>query len=217
MPQEILSVEDFEKNVAAHEMQVIYEDGVNRHLKFKAPDTGNMYFGLITWPGYLCYYGDMGTYVFCRLQDMFEFFRAGDRGLYQIDHHYWAEKLQAVDQPGARRNDRGGGWRVYSSELFEAAVVSDFEEYCEYHSPSDKDALWSRVESDVLSVMFDGYDVAVGAAMEFEHENRLVFPDFYEHNLHELDHRFVWCCFALRWAIRQYDALSPASVEGGVA
>ena len=65
----------FLRDVAEHEMIVVRDDGVHRHIRFKKPGTSCMHFDLITWPGYLCYTGDMGTYVFSRLTDMFEFFR----------------------------------------------------------------------------------------------------------------------------------------------
>lgn len=62
-------------DVAKHQMTILRDDGVNRHVRFKQPNSSNMFFDLITWPGCLCYTGDMGTYVFRRLEDMFEFFR----------------------------------------------------------------------------------------------------------------------------------------------
>lgn len=65
----------FLNDVANHEMIIIRDDGVNRHVRFKRPNSSCMYFDLITWPGHLCYTGDMGSYVFRRLEDMFEFFR----------------------------------------------------------------------------------------------------------------------------------------------
>ena len=90
------SQEEFQKDVSQHGVTIIRDDGVNRHIRFKRPGTMCMHFDLITWPGYLCYCGDMGTYVFSRLEDMFEFFRT-DR---DINPGYWAEKLQAVDNHG---------------------------------------------------------------------------------------------------------------------
>jgi len=69
------SEESFLRDVAEHAMLLIRDDGVSRHVRFAQPGTGCMHFDLITWPGYLCYTGDMGTYVFQRLTDMFEFFR----------------------------------------------------------------------------------------------------------------------------------------------
>ena len=52
-------------------MIVLRDDGVYRHIRFKKPGTGCMHFDLVTWPGYLCYSGDMGCYVFCRLNARF--------------------------------------------------------------------------------------------------------------------------------------------------
>lgn len=72
-----ITEETFLADVAAHQIHVLRDDGVHRHIRFKRPGTYCMQFDLITWPGYLCYTGDMGTYVFNRLEDMFEFFRTG--------------------------------------------------------------------------------------------------------------------------------------------
>ena len=77
--------QSFLKDVAEHQMTVLRDDGVNRHVQFRRPGTICMGFELITWPGYLCYTGDMGTYVFRRLEDMFEFFRT-DR--YIVDPNF---------------------------------------------------------------------------------------------------------------------------------
>ncbi|MFK5283374.1 hypothetical protein ACI3PL_27750, partial [Lacticaseibacillus paracasei] len=57
------------------------DNGVYRHLRFKAPDTGNQHFHLVTFPGRLVYCGDMGSYLFERTTDMFGFFRRPDRGI----------------------------------------------------------------------------------------------------------------------------------------
>ena len=88
---------DFLKDVAAHEMEILRDDGVYRHIRFKKPGTWCMHFDLVTWPGYLAYSGDMGCYVFSRLNDMFEFFRT-DREYLQRDGRqlcinlcYWSE------------------------------------------------------------------------------------------------------------------------------
>lgn len=93
------SHESFMRDVATHEMTVFRDDGLYRHIRFRRPNTMRTHFDLITYPGYLCYSGDMGTYVFSRLDDMFEFFRT-DR---DINPGYWSEKLQAVDNHGLGR------------------------------------------------------------------------------------------------------------------
>ena len=65
----------FLNDVKDHQMTIVRDDNIGRHLRFSKPGTSCMSFDLITWPGYLCCTGDMGTYVFKRLPDMFEFFR----------------------------------------------------------------------------------------------------------------------------------------------
>lgn len=212
-------IKDFERQVAEHRMQVIQDNGVHRHLIFKRPDSSNMYFGLVTWPGYLCYYGDMGTYVFSRVEDMFTFFRKPDdpERFHSISYGYWAEKMQAVNASSARGHDAGGGYKVWSPELFKAAIEADFRSHfdLEEGQPLDQGEhaeLWADVQRCVLARADDGYYEAVKAAMEFDHDGSQLFPDFYESLLHEYDHHFLWCCHAMRWAIDLYD-LTPKPVE----
>ena len=95
------TAEQFLRDVDHHNMSVMHESGVYRHLRFRQPDTGNMWFDLVTWPGFLTISGDMGTWTFARLPDMFEFFR--DSKL-RINCDYWAEKLQHGNHIG--RPDR---------------------------------------------------------------------------------------------------------------
>lgn len=74
-----LTVERFLQDVADHKMTVVMDNGVYRHLRFANSDSKlafNQWFDIVTWPGFLAYSGDMGCFVFSRLKDMFEFFRA---------------------------------------------------------------------------------------------------------------------------------------------
>ncbi|MCI2958192.1 hypothetical protein MN032_10835 [Agromyces atrinae] len=82
------------ENTRAHEMQILHEDGVYRHLRFKAPDTMMWHFDLITWPGSLAIRGDIGSgFIFTRTVDMLRFFDQG-QGPGWINASYWAEKLE---------------------------------------------------------------------------------------------------------------------------
>jgi len=65
---------DFLIKTENHKMNVLNDDGLYRHLRFKHPETFIAWFDLISWPGNLCIRGDMGCYVFARLEDMFQFF-----------------------------------------------------------------------------------------------------------------------------------------------
>jgi hypothetical protein len=191
--------ETFLKDVSKHEMTVIRDDGVHRHLHFAIPGNGNMHFDIVTYPHYLVYSGDMGCYVFSRLKDMFEFFRtrpAGESTSLHINEFYWGEKLEAVDKPD--------GYREYSPELLEAYVKEWLDEV-----EADEE-LRESVREEVLSCTQDGEHAARDALTSFEHERHRPFQDSWECNFDEYTLRFVWCCYALSWGIRQYDVAKSA-------
>jgi hypothetical protein len=193
--------ERFLKEVEQHQMTVLRDDGVNRHIRFRKPGTGNMGFDLITWPGYLCYTGDMGTYVFSRLRDMFEFFRTDrehqrkDGRTLFINRGYWAEKVQAVD--------KSSGLLEYSADKFRE-VVSELLDGMDASA-----ALREAVEDEVLCAADEGGQAAHDAASGFKFEGKHVFRDFWEYSLDIYTFRFVWCCYALAWGIEQYDKAKP--------
>ena len=199
----------FLKDVEKHEMIVIRDDGVNRHLRFKRPGTSAYYFDLITWPGHLCYTGDMGTYVFSRIEDMFGFFRMSDydwnknpHGL-SINPGYWSEKIVATNKQGGheewdeeefvrRVNEVRVGWMRRAREI---GVKKD-----------DRRALWEAVED----VMADPSEESLCVARIYEFHHRVgsesfEFMDFFDGSMTRFTFRFMWCCYALAWAINMYD------------
>ncbi|SQC93443.1 Uncharacterised protein [Cedecea neteri] len=95
----------FLRDVALHTLQIHRDDGLYRHLRFKRPGTNAYYFDIVTWPGYLTITGDMGTWTFSRVSDMFNFFmdsHFGHRASFVINPGYWSEKFEA----GAGRSRR---------------------------------------------------------------------------------------------------------------
>lgn len=195
--------ESFLKDVANHQMTVLRDDGVHRHIRFKRPGTNCMYFDLVTWPGFLCYSGDMGCYVFQRLEDMFEFFRTDrwhqpDRGqkLF-INLGYWAEKVQA--------EERNEGVKKYSADKFREKIEEWTVQACEEIDVSDAERLRQEIEERVLCNADEGEQTAMGSALGFEFEGNSVFQDFWDNDLKEYTYRFIWCCYALAWGIQKYD------------
>ena len=199
-----LNDESFLKDVARHEVLVLRDNGVDRHIRFKRPGTICMHFDLITWPGHLCYTGDMGTFVFQRLDDMFQFFRRGDgERKYAIDMRYWAEKCLAAD--------RADGIKEFSKEAFQSDVKEYFEQATEDWDEAKKRSVWREIEYDVLSRVDDGLYAARQALHDFDAEG-FEFRDW-ERDSMVFTHRFTWCCYALAWGIQQYDAIkTPAKV-----
>lgn len=200
---EQLTVEDFLKDVAAHEMEILQDGNCYRHLKFKRPGTNNYYFNVVTWPGYLAITGDTGAFVFSRTPDMFEFFRAGTSDGLGINRQYWAEKLVAVDKNGEK---------TFSPETFKYEIwewVKQLDE--ELRSNSD---FLQAVQDEVTSYADDGSYPAVRAAIDFEFEGHRPFQDFYEVNCSVYTWSFEWCCFAVAWAVQRYDLLKAGNLPG---
>ncbi len=199
--------ERFLKDVADHEMTIVRDEGVHRHIRFAKPGTSSMHFDLVTWPGYLCYSGDMGTYVFSRLRDMFEFFREKPSyraGLY-INEGYWAEKLQATDKPDCHR--------TYSAERFREYVIYNCRQWRHEMSRAEFRLFRAAIEEDVLRAQDDGEDAAYRALADFEHAGRQWFSDYWEASFKEYTFRFTWCCYALAWGIGLYDANRGALLQ----
>ncbi len=206
----------FLNDIAEHEMTVLRDEGVSRHLRFQKPGTYCMHFDLITWPGYLCYTCDMGTYVFRRLEDMFEFFRTDRKHMYlrdgqtlAINLSYWGEKLESID--------RRGGYREWDKEKFEARVREDFAQWLEDDGIERTDELQERFENEVLGAMEDGKDAAYQAAMGFEIDGRFPFQDWWEVDSDEYTFQFIWCCYALAWGVKKYDESKVSTAETQVA
>lgn len=191
--------QSFLKEVAEHKLTVLRDDGVYRHLRFAKPQSGDMHFELVTWPNYLAYVGDMGSYVFSRLKDMFVFFRVPenykgrDGGVLAVNPDYWEEKCQAAEHRE--------GTKKYSADKFRKCILDILADE-ESVSPELQEA----VEDEVLCHADDGEDAARRAVDDFKHGD-FEFHDFCETDLQEFTGRYLWCCYAITWGIAQYDAL----------
>ena len=190
------ATEFFLFDIAAHKMSIIRDDGIYRHIRFQKPGTMCMHFDILTWPGYLCYTGDMGTYVFRRLPDMIDFFRR-DKGRerFRIDFRYWAEKVEA--------DDKQGRITEWSAEAFKASVREYFDQSV-YDMEDDKKAdLWDDIYDRVISPADESEHHAWTALHEFEHDG-FQFVDW-ERDCRVWTHRFIWCCHAIEWAVETYE------------
>jgi len=192
--------EMFERDISKHQMQVIRDDGVSRHIRFKRPDTISMHFDLITWPGMLCYTGDMGTYVFRRLEDMFQFFRCKDcRDPGCMDLGYWAEKVEA--------QDRHGKVCDFSPENARLSVDQTVHDFVEDNEVDPVAARKLREDIDeIFGYSDDGETVVRDMLHRIECDGMCPFENIWEWNFDAFTHRFVWCCYAIEWGIGVYDA-----------
>jgi hypothetical protein len=183
-----LALEQFQSDVARHQMSVLLDSGRYRHLRFSAPNTNNQYFDIITWPYYLTITGDMGTFVFSRMDDMFQFFR-GDR----INESYWAEKLEAVD--------RHDGAKKFDAEYYVGRIT---EYVCEsLEDDHRKDGVLAALKDELTS---DLPHELYSAVNDFEHDGYSITDvwDITDGNVYTF--RYIWALHAIVWGIGQYDA-----------
>lgn len=231
------SAERFTSDTKNHQLTVLHDDGIYRHLRFKAPDSGFYWFDLVTWPGYLAFTGDMDGYVFSRVEDMFTFFRGGST--YGINPSYWGEKV--VDGRDRLRRYEPDVLAARLAEVLkehEAAypdLVPEFEaaktvfdatprdrryphaldgvrEPFEPKPPAEVRELIADYERDGETGYEDGARRLLG-----ELESARVVYDSFEWDLRGWDWTFLWACHAIVWGIRQYDALKAEKPVEAVA
>lgn len=185
------TVESFTNDVKNHKMTIMHDSAapeVYRHIRFKQPETINMYFDLTTWPGHLCISGDMGCFVFSRLNDMFEFFRS-DNG--RINPQYWHEKVQA--------ENKNGGVEKFEHETFKKVVMEEWNTLSENNCVKNND-LYNEIIEMLVHTEVESEQTCYERAMD------LLGHDFCERSCREYTYHYIWCLHAIVWGIQQYDA-----------
>jgi len=196
--------DEFAKDVAKHEMRVVRDDGLHRHLRFRAPTSGFCWFEVVTWPGVLVINGDCGSYTFARIEDMFAFFRRPDGA---INPSYWSEKLLATDRDDAHYE--------YSEQKARDAVAAEMRELRQRGASNDvvrdfRESVALDSSADELKASVDAWSLdVVGEEWRVD--------GFWERELDDYTRRFLWNCHAIVWAIAQYDAAKALHEIQGVA
>ena len=199
----------FLDDVKNHQINIVKDDGVHRFVRFKRPDSTSYWFDLITWPGFLCISGDCGTYVFSRIEDMFDFFKMKNNDfnknkdrLLNINPGYWGEKLEAIGRQG---------YMEFDSKEFEDKVKRCFESYFESEDYSEevKKDVWQEIKSDVLFYSDDEHE-AHKAAHDFRYNlpdgEVFEFVDFFDYGSAErFTWHYIWNLYAIVWGIEKYD------------
>lgn len=186
---------DFKKDVANHKMEILLDNGLYRHLYFRNPKCFSMWFEIVTWPGKLAICGDMGDFVFRRIQDMFSFFRGEEDN---PNFGYWAEKIVA--------DERNGGHKYFSDDLFKQEVERWAKDYSEDFTKKKKKDLMLSIQEEIFDWMDDlTPEEKYRRVMDFEYEGKNIFQDFWEVSCKEYTVQYKWCCHAIPWAIKMYD------------
>lgn len=205
--------ERFARETAEHEMRILHDDGLYRHVRFTpAPKEGQVrhsfyWFELITLPGALIFQGDGDSFTFRRDVDMFEFFRtsayAGEPNL-----SYWAEKVTSGRDQVMK----------YDQERHHEQVLKHLAEY--YENTQLPAGLHEAVQDKVLDefVGDETYDrqfvqefkfyANANDRWDYDKKPDFEFHDASEWNLKDYDWWFEWACQAIVWGIKQYNAHS---------
>jgi hypothetical protein len=195
------SAERFTRDTEGFEMTVLHDDGVYRHLRFRHPTEGSMYwFDLVTWPGCLTFRGDMGTWTFARELDMaLQFF--SEQGY--ANASYWSEKLQGGDgQRGAQR---------FSPERFREHIRQAYRDHLEAEGVSADADLWQDIHSTFMDDWApEDQTTCIHLAAQYAWRPRydqpvkFTFGDAWEWDCTEWDHAFLWACQGIRAGLAKY-------------
>lgn len=93
--------ERFAVETRDHQMTVLLNQGIYRHLRFRGTKNYAYWFELITGPRFVLFRGDGDSYVFSNNdEDMFRSFRNGilRNGTIEPDPGYWTQKLASSEQ-----------------------------------------------------------------------------------------------------------------------
>lgn len=201
-------------DTAEHRLTVIRDDGLYRHLCLQRPGTSCYYYDVITWPGYLTVVGDMGTWTFSRIADMFEFFGGWSGG---INTSYWFEKLEA----GAGCSARTLIAQEYDHDAFCESLKRSLSEYLEDDDKAepDEDEEWDdeddTPDSDKAKVREAVRDLCRSSfSNDYEAYQAIQDADWPEGwsawdicdglTFKTYTSHFRWILFAITWAISKY-------------
>lgn len=199
------TAETFLKDVANHKLHILRDDGVYRHLEL-TQGYFEMRFEITTWPNHLCISGDMGCYVFSRSEDMFQFFR---RTELSINADYWSEKVQsACTSNGLKKFDitQVHERLDYYLKCFKEDLDADGEEYADSIAAATEAVADFKANSEYSEfdavIHLDNWDVDNAGGMSLD--------DFWDGGFETFTYSFIWCCYAIVWAIQQYDAVKDS-------
>lgn len=171
-------------DLAQHTVTVRRADGLYRHWRCQKPGSWNMGFDIITWPGSLCYTGDMGDYLFQRTVDMVSFMRDSC-----MSYSYAAEKCVAHD----------GRLKEWREERFEEVLAERLAQGVEYTVYRYDGSRIKRVQDAIDEIreaygIYDSRHDAEKAMYESGLWDGADMPNCEDYSFH-----FLWCLHALKW------------------
>ena len=214
---------DFLKRVESHQLTILKDDGIYKHLKFRKPDTSDTYFDLMFFPNHAVIVGDMGAWSFSRVEDMMRFFR-GD-SLENIDFGYWKEKVESCSRFGAGNSN--SPFSNFDFETFKESVIEYVDDYFTDSSreESEIDELKEDINDNVFNQIspysgckgldFKAYEVLNDYSFDmgdYPNAHIFQFEDIGDIGFTKVTPYFLFACFAMRWGIQQYDKTVDSTI-----
>ncbi len=150
--------------------------------------------------------------MFSRLNDMFDFFRS--ETMY-VNHGYWGEKLEAIS--------KWGGQYEFCSSLVVNSIRARAAEICEQieHYVGEEQKALGKSNQELQDEFLEEIDQLISFHDFDEYRYVSTVEEFHSITLggnpllddgyfdwlqdKELSYQYQWCCFAIVWAIKQYD------------
>lgn len=209
----------FTEHTSDHELTVIHDDGLYRHVRMAKPGTRIWSWDIVTWPGYLTIVGDIANgYTFTRDQDMFAFFYTPKNqrstftdGAPHLDLRYWAEKLVGPT---------GSHVKEYSRAVFAELVDDRLRELIEENTvdPRDAEEFGDTPDPDGMTEA-KAEAVRQDAAWHGEDENsahewmrdhpEVMGEDSFENDVTDFTFQYVLAALAIEATVRRYTS-APA-------
>lgn len=170
-------------DLAKHQITQIHAKGVYGHWKCQEPGTWINGFNIVTWPGSLCYTGDMGEYLFQkRGTDMIAFMRGS-----AMSYSYAAEKCTAHGRDEISE---------FRKEVFNEILEDELREY-----PDSKEKI------DDIRASYSCHDENPYIARQAMYESNLwdcEVPDCEEYTFH-----FLFALHAIKWFCDKVERKEP--------
>lgn len=213
----------FRDGVKDHELKIVHDDGLYKHLVMRTKDSWAWAWEIVTWPGSLAIRGDIGRkLVFTRENDMLAWFggryvgRHYEDGSPRINPSYWAEKTGVMDS-----------LQRYSPKVFGSAARDIAVEYMELElpDPAVDGGFWDPLDGDAetllaaccaIASMFeelycDGnyYYASVESeddAREWaeRHQDILGTDFFWDTDFNDWDAQYLYTCYAIALTVEKY-------------
>lgn len=203
----------FETEIRGHTMEVLRNDDVYRHLRFRNRKDSAYWFEIHTGPNFLLFRGDGDSYVFSNGDsDMFRSFRHSiyKDGSLHPDPGYWTQKLSSSEQA-----------EKWDTDVFQEDLEKQIADLVEQEILPERHEKRFREDVEAHLMYEDLYsaDLVIKCLMEFDfyfdkadrfdpkHEPDLDFDECWEWvtKCTEYDWWYLWALHGICWGVHQFD------------